>query len=84
MHSFLLASLATLQRILGVDQTSTASYTCSGAPSLHFGHHSICGLYSPSFNYCTKMVDRGLVTGLVESAAGEWMMIISLVFGGCC
>ena len=30
------------------------------------------------------MVDRGLVAGLVESSAGEWMMIISLVFGGCC
>jgi hypothetical protein len=45
---------------------------------------SICGLYSPSFTLCAKMVDRGLVTGLMESAAGEWMMIISLVFGGCC
>jgi hypothetical protein len=32
----------------------------------------------------TKMVDRGLVAGLLESSAGEWVMIISLVFGGCC
>lgn len=36
-----------------------------------------------SVNYY-KTMDRGLVAGLVESSAGEWMMIVSLVFGGCC
>jgi UDP-xylose/UDP-N-acetylglucosamine transporter B4 len=29
-------------------------------------------------------MDRGIVAGLIESSAGEWLMIISLVFGGCC
>lgn len=30
------------------------------------------------------MADTELVKGLLESAAGEWAIILSLVFGGCC
>ncbi|KAK4688737.1 hypothetical protein P7C73_g1387, partial [Tremellales sp. Uapishka_1] len=29
-------------------------------------------------------MDRGLAQTLLEAGAGEWAMIISLVFGGCC
>jgi hypothetical protein len=55
------------------------------------GHHSSTLVISLDLwfmftlnHFLYKMVDRGLVTGLMESAAGEWMMIVSLVFGGCC
>ena len=30
------------------------------------------------------MADRDLIKGFLETAAGEWTLILSLVFGGCC
>ncbi|ODO06968.1 hypothetical protein I350_04331 [Cryptococcus amylolentus CBS 6273] len=30
------------------------------------------------------VLDRGLLTALAQANAGEWIMILSLVFGGCC
>ncbi|GFZ49994.1 hypothetical protein JCM24511_07747 [Saitozyma sp. JCM 24511] len=30
------------------------------------------------------MLDRPLLRGFLESAAGEWVLILSFVFGGCC
>ncbi|WVQ79351.1 hypothetical protein IAT38_001448 [Cryptococcus sp. DSM 104549] len=30
------------------------------------------------------MIDKSLVKGFLQSTAGEWFMIVSLVFGGCC
>jgi hypothetical protein len=32
----------------------------------------------------SAMLDRSLVRGFLESAAGEWVLILSFVFGGCC
>jgi hypothetical protein len=32
----------------------------------------------------SAMLDRPLVRGFLESAAGEWVLILSFVFGGCC
>jgi hypothetical protein len=66
-----------------INVNSIVHVTWGTTPPL-WSSFSIYGLYSPSFTLCAKMVDRGLVTGLMESAAREWMMIISLVFGGCC
>ncbi|WWC95735.1 hypothetical protein V866_002601 [Kwoniella sp. B9012] len=30
------------------------------------------------------MVDRSLISALLQSSAGEWALILGLVFGGCC
>lgn len=29
-------------------------------------------------------VDLGMLKGVIESSAGEWALILSMVFGGCC
>ena len=57
--------------------------TEQGAPEMKSSVDFIAALVIIEYLTFGSM-DKGLVAGLIESSAGEWMMIISLVFGGCC
>lgn len=41
-------------------------------------------VFSSRSHRLSAMLDRPLLRGFLESAAGEWVLILSFVFGGCC